>query len=59
MVKKQFLKVRNSLLESEKDFTELKQKDLKDRELKIKREIKKTVFKTDYCAYGQVLKKRK
>ena len=36
LVKKQFLKVRNSLLESEKYFTELKEKDLKDRELKLK-----------------------
>ena len=39
LVKKKFFKVRNSLLESEKYFTELKEKDLKDRELKIKREI--------------------
>ena len=57
LVKKQFLKVRNSLLESEKYFTELKEKDLKDRELKLKE--KYTVFKTDYCACGQVLKKKK
>ena len=38
--KKQFLKVRNSLLELEKYFIELKDKELKDREAKIKREIK-------------------
>ena len=38
--KKQFLKVRNSLLELEKYFIELKDKELKDREVKIKREIK-------------------
>ena len=35
----QFLKVKNSLLESEKDFMELKDRELKDREEKIKGEI--------------------
>ena len=35
----QFLKVKNSLLELEKDFTEWKDRELKDREEKIKREI--------------------
>ena len=37
--KKQFLKVKNSLLELEKDLVELKDRELKDREVKIKREI--------------------
>ena len=36
---KQFLKVKNSLLELEKYFVELKDIELKDRELKIKGEI--------------------
>ena len=39
MRKNQFLKVKNSLLELEKDFIELKDRELRDRELKIKREI--------------------
>ena len=33
--KNQFLKVKNSLLELEKDFIELKDRELKDREVKI------------------------
>ena len=37
--KKQFLKVKNSILVLEKDFTGLKDRELKDREVKIKREI--------------------
>ena len=37
--KKQFLKVKNSLLELGKDFIELKDRGLKDREVKIIREI--------------------
>ena len=36
---KQFLKVKNGLLELEKYFVELKDIELKDRELKIKGEI--------------------
>ena len=39
MQKKQFLKVKNSLLELEKDFIESKDIELKDWELKIKRVI--------------------
>ena len=35
---------KNSLLELEKDFTELKTWELKDREVKIKREIEKNYF---------------
>ena len=45
MQKIQFLKVKNSLLELEKDFIELKDIELKDREVKIKREIKGLFFK--------------
>ena len=39
MRRNQFLKVNNSLVELEKDFIELKDRELKDREEKIKREI--------------------
>ena len=39
MRKNQFLKVKNGLLELEKNFIELKDKELKDREAKIKTEI--------------------
>ena len=37
--KNQFLKWKNTLLALEKDFIELKDSELKDREVKIKREI--------------------
>ena len=43
--KNQCLKVKNSLLELEKDFIELKDIELKDREVKIKREIEELFFK--------------
>ena len=39
MRKNQFLKVKNGLLELEKNFIELKDRELKDREAKIKTEI--------------------
>ena len=39
MPKNQFLKVRNTILELEKDCIELKDRQLKDREVKIKIEI--------------------
>ena len=45
MRKNQILKVNNSLLELEKDFTDLKDRELKDREVKIKREIEELFFK--------------
>ena len=44
----QFLKVRNNLLELQKDFIELNDIELKDREIKIKTEIQKLFF---YCFY--------
>ena len=45
MQKNQLLKVKNNLLEIGKDFIELKDKELKDRELTIKREIEELFFK--------------
>ena len=45
MQKNQFLKVKNSLLELEKDFLELKDRELKNREVKIKRDIEELFFK--------------
>ena len=44
MWKNQFLKVNNSLLELEKDFIELKEREVKDREIKIKREMEELFF---------------
>ena len=41
----QFLKIKNSLLELENDFIELKDRELKDREVKIKREIEELYLK--------------
>ena len=41
----QFLKVKNCLLELEKYFIELKDGKLKDREVKVKREIEQLLFK--------------
>ena len=45
MQKSQLLKVKNSLLELEKYFVELKDIELKDREVKIKRDIEKLFLK--------------
>ena len=45
MQRNQFLKVKNSLSEFEKDFIELKYIELKDIEVKIKREINESFFK--------------
>ena len=45
MWKTQFLKVEYSPLELERDFTELKDRDLKDIEVKIKRETDKLFLK--------------
>ena len=41
----QFLKVKNSILELEKDFIELKDSELKDRNVKIKRDKEELFFK--------------
>ena len=43
--KNQCLKEKNSLLKSEKDFIELKDRELKDRKVKIEREIEELCFK--------------
>ena len=45
MENNQFLKVKNSLLELEKDFIESKDRELKDREVKIKREMEELRLK--------------
>ena len=45
MWKNQFLKIENSLLDLEKYFIILKNKKLKDREAKIKKEIEELVLK--------------
>ena len=45
MGKNQFLKVKNSLLELEEDFIALKDRELKDIEVKIKGEIEELFFK--------------
>ena len=42
--KNRFLKVKNSLLELENDFIGLKHGELKDRELKIKKEIEELLL---------------
>ena len=42
--KNKFLKVNNSLLELEKDFIELKEREVKDREIKIKRQMEELFF---------------
>ena len=45
MLNNAFLKVKYNLLELEKDFMELDEIELKDREVKIKRETKKLFLK--------------
>ena len=47
--KNQFLKVNNSLLELEKDFIELKDRSLKDRVVKFKREIEELFLNRLLC----------
>ena len=47
MRKNQFLKVKNSILELEKGFIELKDRELKDREGKIRREVEELFFKSN------------
>ena len=44
MLNNHILKVKSSLLDFEKDFQELKDKELKDREKKIKREIEELFY---------------
>ena len=45
MQRKQFLKMKNNLLEKEKEFFKLKDRKLKNKEVKIKREIEELLFK--------------
>ena len=45
MWKNQFLKVKNNHLELEEHFIESKERELKDREVKNKREIEELFFK--------------
>ena len=45
MQNNQFLKVKNNLLELEKDFMELKDRELKDRKEKIKSKIEDLLHK--------------
>ena len=49
MRKNQFLKVKNSLLGLEKDSIELKKRQLKYRELEIKRELKELFLNQLLC----------
>ena len=49
MRKKQFLKVKNSLLELKKDFIELIDGELKERIVKIKREIEELFLNQLLC----------
>ena len=44
MWKTRFLKLKNRLLKLEKDFIELKERELKEIKVKIKREIEKLFF---------------
>ena len=48
MSQNQFLTDKNSLLELEKDFIELKERELKDREVKIKRETEELFFNLNH-----------
>ena len=47
--KNQFLKVKNSLLELEKDFIELKDKELNNRDVKIEREMEEVLLNQILC----------
>ena len=50
----QFLKVKSSLLESETHFIELKDRELKEREVKIKREREELFFKPIIVSIDEV-----
>ena len=47
--KNQFWKIKNGILELERDFIELKGRELKDREVKIKREIEEIFLNRLSC----------
>ena len=61
MRKKQFLKVKNSLLELKKDFIELIDGELKERIVKIKREIEELFLNQLLCLQmtQKILNKKK
>ena len=50
MQKNQFLKVKNNLLELEKDFIDLKDIELKDRVIKIKKEMDELFIKPNFAS---------
>ena len=54
MQNNQFLKVKNSLLELEKDFMELKDRKMKDREEKIKRGVDKLFYELIIASKGDM-----
>ena len=54
MQKNKFLKVKNGLLELEKDFIELKGRELKDREIKGKKEIEELCLKPVIVFFGDM-----
>ena len=49
MRKKQFLKIKNSILKLEKDIIELKVRELKDREVKMKIEMEELSLNQLLC----------
>ena len=57
MRKNQFLKVMNSLLELAKTFIELKDRELKDREVRIKRKIEELFSKPIIVSIDDMRKK--
>ena len=59
MLNNQFLTVKNSLLELEKDFIELNDKELKDREIKTKIEIEKLFLKPIFVSIDDMDKSEK
>ena len=59
MLNNQFLTVKNSLLELEKDFIELNDIELKDREIKTKIEIEKLFLKPIFVSIDDMDKSEK
>ena len=56
MQKHQFLMVWNNLLELDKDFLELKETELNNRKVKIKREIEELFFKPIIGSTDEMIK---
>ena len=59
MLNNQFLTVKNSLLELEKDFIELNDIELQDREIKTKIEIEKLFLKPIFVSIDDMDKSEK